>query len=654
MHTANPTKYLNVAPTQPPQVITIPHDDLECIIFRGEHLIEQTQQQPFFKNKSRYQVINTLISQAKIERNYIRLSILYFARTAYVSQAKLEKWGIIKLPIGNGMWVYELLADWNKPTTKKGKFKATATAKKTKQKTVNNGDNDPLTEQAIKAMTAFCYYTDLHQTNPNFTPPKLHNHADLSKVNNNEILQCFEDYLDYEEQTIENLENSTDIQYQFYNFMQSKAPTDHRMKSCRKGSTQYFYNKKRKTVDLHNEHNCQDTFCPYCNNTIGYQKEQLAKQVQERHIEQGGECLQLTLTPPPHTKATRLEPIKDKMQQGYELFCERTAKLINDLGYQGKLKRFDPVYSLKHGHHPHIHVAYAVGEIEADQLATLSAIMHDIWLDCMIEVKLLKKKDRPTIKAKGKAFDLRKNPQAFSYVARQHKSNFTLADLPQILVKVKLGKALTTYELGFLAMTGYVKEPVFERIYQEILTAFYDTHQLQYSKGFLSKLGLKEYRHSNAFKLPKAVTGAIVPPSNQTPQNPPKIEPQTDKKGQCLLDLQPPRNDTGQFLLFGSDDTKKSRKQRSDKGLSRTPKPPPPMTATPTHTETGQGVLFKGIYTPHYPTMSKPSRKHLVPLATLTYEQQTALEQARAVGLYTGMLKHAYEKGYFKNNVPFS
>lgn len=647
--TQNNTALL-VAPKQPPQVITIPHDDLERIIFRGERLIEQTQQQPFFKNKSRYQVINTLISQAKLERDFVRLSILYFARTAYVSEPKLQKWGIIKVAIGSDMWGYELLADWNKPNTKKGKFKTT---QKTKQKSIKKADDTAPTPEQIRNFTAFVLYTDLHQTNPLFNATKINNYKGLADKNINEVLSYFDDYLEYENQTITNLDNKTDVYYQYCDFMQSKAPLNHRQKICRTGDTHFLYNKKTKATETHNDRNCDDLFCPYCNNPNGDFKEQLARQVQQTHIANGGECLQLTLAPPPHTLKTRLEPIKVKMQTAYELFTERTAQALNKLGYQGKLKRFDPVYSLAHGHHPHIHTAYAVAPVTDEQLGELSAFMRETWLDCMIETKLIKKKERQTIKNKGVVFDLRRNEQAFSYVARKHKSKFTLSDLPSLAIKAKT-KCLTPYELGFLAMNGVIKDEFFGRIYQEILTAFYDTTQLKYSRGFLAKLGLKQYHHSKPSKGIKKVLATLAPPRTQTAQNPPKIEQQCDKKGQCLLDLAPPHNDNGQFLLIDRIEPPKRRKERADKGKSR-PKAPPTMTATPKYTETGQGVLFTGDYGVSYPTMpTKPQGKHLVHLSTLTYEQMTALTQAKAIGLYSGMLKHAYEKGYFKNNVPFS
>lgn len=628
-------------------VLIIPDTELRQIVTTGENRIQsyRISHPKWHDNK----IINYLIASGTIHHDFRRLRVLFGMRErGYAKADTLAKWGIVA--IDKCAWVeFHLLKDWNKPTTKKGKFKATANPKPTKQKSVKSENNPCPTDDEIRALTAFCYYTDLRTTNPSFNPPNLNNHATLQGLNANEVLSCFNDYLDHENQTIKTLDNGLDNEYKFYNFMQSHAPDNHRTKSCRSGSSTFYYNKQNKKPVIINEKRCYDPFCSYCNNVDGTFKENLARQVDETVIANGGQCLQLTLAPPPHTTATKLCDITPKMKKAYALFNRKTANLIKELGYHGKLKRFDPVYSLNNGHHPHIHVAYAIDGITDEQLEHLQSLMYEIWLSCMIEFKLLKKKDRKEVKARGMACDLRINPHAFQYVARKHKSKFTIQDLPALAMKAKT-KALSVHELGYLAMNKVgITLNRFERVYQEILTEFYETTQLKYSRGFLSELGLKEYSHKSQSKPPSDTQPKKAP----IPPVTPPVAPVSNDKGQFVMDLQPPTNDNNQFLLFDRIDTKKPRKQRSDKGKPRT-KSPPLMTATTKHDSMGQGVLFKGSYTAYYPTMPKKGiPKHLIPLATLTYEQMTALTQAKAIGLYAGMLEHAYKQGYFKDNIPY-
>lgn len=379
-------------------------------------------------------------------------------------------------------------------------------------------------------------YSDLPTKSPKFTPPKIHKNATFTGENWQEIQSNFNDYLEYENLTIAGLQGDKLALYLLHDYMKSKAPSRHRVGGClehriretigqgkavKQRGVFIVLDKETGRVGVGNTARCKDPFCPFCNEHDGEKQAEKARVVQETHIANGGECLQATFTAP-NRKNSNLKTKIQKMQKAYEHFTRATAKALKIEGLAGKLKRNEYAYGLMNGHNFHIHVAYAVGKITDEQLKELAEIMRLAWLKALEVAGLVVKGKKAGQEIR--AFDLRKNKNAFSYVAKKSKSKFTKEDLELIKKKAQT-RNLSIFELAELARNGEFCGDKFATIYAELLNAWHGLTTLKYSKGLLDDLGLMVYEQESPKTgdiATQSDTATDTPSEPQKPKNPQK------------------------------------------------------------------------------------------------------------------------------------
>lgn len=486
---------------------------------------------------------------------------------------------------------------------------------------ISTPKNADFTSDKARGSKAWLLYTNLPTITPDFNAPNLSKNLTASEINYQELLSSLNDYLDYEDTTLDQLLGKG-LFYSLCDLMRATSPSQTRHKSCRtfriratekgrggklkeKGVT-ITYDYATKQVGVTNLARCFDPLCAYCNNHDWNANLVTARQVQRTHLKSGGNCLLGTLTAH-HTHRTRLDKFQPLMQSAYENFVKQSKPILAKYGLVGRLKRNEYGYSFKNGHHFHIHYALAVGAVSEETVLMLGSELHTLWLACLELVGL---------KGGEQASDLRETPFAFEYVAKKHKSDFSPSDLNEIINKVNDNKALTLFELGFLAMIGDFDKDKFAQIQAEVIDCYANLAHLQYSRGFKDKLGLVDYIKPKKPRKPRKPKPATIPLSMVASEPQRHATPlQLDLFGEVIQPPKPTRHYT-----------KKA-----------------PSTATQLHL-VKDGLIRAGDST-------KP-KKQKVNLFTLHWYQWQELDHAGEIPLFMGMIKKAVESGYFKGVTP--
>lgn len=448
------------------RIIRISNHDLNAQLQRANFAIDRYCKQHTYHNFN--QVLSVLAKTGQIPQNYHQLLNLSRARSGYRLHSKtLQTWKIVL--VGGEYHLSDFC-------TKK-------TPLKRRSKSLNS-----------RGLGAWLVYTSLHTKSPYFdspNPPIL----DIDSSTEIGARSQFQNYLLNRNLDTENLDADRQPLYELHNFMRSSAPVGHRVAGClqhrvrakdKKGSRGVFV-----LVDddgklgIGNIARCGNPFCAFCSphdKKLGYEKSRL---VQKIHTTNGGDCLQLTLTAP-HSIRTKLDIFYPKLQSAYAIFNRKTAKFLKNAGLMGKSKSNEYAYSVKNGHAPHIHVAYAVAAIGDNHLQELRQFMSKIWLSALTEVGLIKHKRQHAIAVKS-ALNLIKNPNAFSYIA---KIAPPLPKIENIRAKIKKNRSLTIFELATLAKNAEFNKKRFARIYGELLAVWHGVTSLKFSPLFLESMGL--------------------------------------------------------------------------------------------------------------------------------------------------------------------
>lgn len=450
-------------------IITISDRELDAQLQRANENIDLYWGKYKHQNYNFNQALSKLTKSGQVPSNYHQLNQLFRARNGYKLLPKtLEKWQIILV---GGQ--YQLAAINNKKTTSKKLSKVGFT----------------------RGLGAWLVYTDL-QTKPHYLRAKK---APIPKVDNStkrKATKHFNNYLTESGLTVDELEKDRRPLYELQDFMQLAAPRGHRVTNCLKHR---IHSKKssgedrgvfvvcddKGSVGVGNIARCGSPFCSVCGSYDGIAKHEKSIVVQKTHIANGGECLQLTLTAP-HTTRTKIDIFYPKIQRAYEIFNRKTAKYFKELGYVGKLKANEYTYSIKNGHNPHIHVAYAIDAISDPDLEQLQQSLREVWLFALIEVGLVKG-GRQKKAAALSAMNLIKNPNAFSYISKIAQ---TLPKIDNVRAKIAKDKSLTIFELAVMANNREFDKKRFSRVYSQLLEVWHGVTNLKFSPNFLDELGL--------------------------------------------------------------------------------------------------------------------------------------------------------------------
>lgn len=409
------------------------------------------------------QVLSKLTKTGQIPLNYQQLQKLSQARRgSKFAPSTLKKWGIVL--VNND---YQISSIQNKITNSRGSRL-----------------------QVQRGRGAWLVYTELHRKNQILT----NENSELTRKSDTDaaVNQEFGDYLSSNGVTVDDLESERKNLYDLQFFMQSKTD-DSRIRQCCKSRIRadrgvFIVVDDNGKIGVGNIARCGSKFCPYCYSHDAKNDAEKSLVVQKTHIENGGETLLLTLTAP-HSARTVLANFLAKMQSAYEIFNEKSRRLLKKIGCIGRLKSIEYVYSIKNGHAPHIHVAYATGAISDDDLQQLRKKLLKIWIDALVHEKLIKNKNQRAA-AQRSALSLAKNSNAFSYAAKISKTQFDVASIEKIKQKISKNRCLTIFELAILAKNGEFDKSKFSRIYSQVIRAFKNVHTLKYSAGFLNELGL--------------------------------------------------------------------------------------------------------------------------------------------------------------------
>lgn len=509
-------------PAQNPPIVKFDYAELDDIIYFANKKIDEFQKQnPAF---NRYKVINTLAYKGHIPHDFVRMSVLHNAR--YWGRTKpetLQKWGIVAIPQAWGT-EFQLLENWTRPSKKTATQNPKKAPQKIAQKTPKNEQKNNPNTAGLKAWKV---YSDLPLKYPNFTP------INPNKPTQNpiELQDNFNDFLDYENLSIEIINQHELPKYNLHGFLKNHAHNhsictclEHRRESTKADGTPHgvdiYVDKTTGKIKVGNTIRCRNPFCNFCYGYDGKKQFEKAKQVQKTHIQNGGKCLLANFTAP-HSDKTNPKKFIKKLNLAYGRF----VVYVRDLGLGDNLKRMEYGYTKANAHHNHIHVAYAVNaDMDTEELQSL---LQEIWYRCLVETGLVNERNKKS--AEKYSFTLDENDRAFEYVAKVHATQFELSDLPKIKDKYNNGKALTIFELAFLTQCGGFDNDKFNKVYNELLGAWHGVTPLKYSRGFLQRLGLVVKDTPQPIQALKSSdmdtqthTATIVPPKPQKPKTTPK------------------------------------------------------------------------------------------------------------------------------------
>jgi hypothetical protein len=233
--------------------------------------------------------------------------------------------------------------------------------------------------------------------------------------------------------------------------------------------------------------------CPVCSAVISLRKVDLLKKVIQLTEEMGYTCLFLTYTAR-HQADTDLKQLRKAMSEAHSRVWSGgdMKRLKQRFGYLGRVRNFEVTFSPQNGPHPHIHSLVFVKKPESEVAA--AAMLTEF--ERVFRARWKESAEQQGLTMNGHGFEVvNSTARVAEYFEKfGHLPRWQVADEMTKWHK-KTGrdwhyaKGLTPWGLLEFAEAG-VEEAA--ELFRQYAVAFHGQHQLQFSKGFLELLGLKE------------------------------------------------------------------------------------------------------------------------------------------------------------------
>jgi hypothetical protein len=233
--------------------------------------------------------------------------------------------------------------------------------------------------------------------------------------------------------------------------------------------------------------------CPVCSAIISSYKADLLKKIIRQAEEMGYICLLVTYTARHHADSD-LKQLRKAMSAAHSRVWSGgdIEEIKAHFGYLGRVRNFEVTFSPFNGPHPHIHSLVFVKRLASEEATAAMVAEFD---------RIFRARWEGAARAQGLTMNVRgfdvtnSTARVAEYVAKfGHDPRWQASDELTKWHK-KTGQdwqdaqGLTPWGLLEFAEAGVEEAAV---LFRDYAVAFHGQHQLQFSKGFLDLLGLKE------------------------------------------------------------------------------------------------------------------------------------------------------------------
>jgi len=239
--------------------------------------------------------------------------------------------------------------------------------------------------------------------------------------------------------------------------------------------------------------------CPICAEKIGSKRAEEVSFAINKHVEQGGWGLFLTLTFSHKKQDDLLDILNSQAKANTNMRASRKFKaLMKEIGLVGSIKALETTHGAN-GWHPHTHEVMLVeSKLSEDQIDEIKSTIYDLW-SYYCEKNGLGKPNR-----QGVDVQIPKNMESMArYVS---KWGYELTHL-----NIKAGKNGSRTPFQILADLSKKFSPRDSFLYKEFVKCFKGRRQLRWSKGLKALFDLEELTDIQLNEAPEREIITVIP-----------------------------------------------------------------------------------------------------------------------------------------------
>ena len=239
--------------------------------------------------------------------------------------------------------------------------------------------------------------------------------------------------------------------------------------------------------------------CPICAEKIGSKRAEEVSFAINKHVEQGGWGLFLTLTFSHKKQDDLLDILNSQAKANTNMRASRKfKKLMKEIGLVGSIKALETTHGAN-GWHPHTHEVMLIeSKLSEDQIDEIKSTIYDLW-SYYCEKNGLGKPNR-----QGVDVQIPKNMESMArYVS---KWGYELTHL-----NIKSGKNGSRTPFQILADLSKKFSPKDSALYKEFIICFKGRRQLRWSKGLKALFDLEELTDIQLNEAPEREIITVIP-----------------------------------------------------------------------------------------------------------------------------------------------